>query len=63
MAPSSSPEPQAPVFAPDEDALLLDLAAKRNAKVVEDLVPHLLPLGEVIKVFKNLLGEGVSIRT
>ncbi|MFH0902363.1 MAG: flagellar biosynthesis protein FlhA [Pseudomonadota bacterium] len=41
---------------------ILDIAAKTNAKLVEDLIPHLLPLGEVIKVLKNLLREGVSIR-
>ncbi len=41
---------------------LLDLAAKHNAKVVEELIPHLLSLGEVIKVLKNLLAERVSIR-
>ncbi|MFO0729314.1 MAG: flagellar biosynthesis protein FlhA [Myxococcota bacterium] len=41
---------------------LVELAAKQNAKVVEELIPHLLPLGEVIKVLKALLLEGVSIR-
>ncbi len=41
---------------------LLELAGKQNSKVVEELVPHLLPLGEVIKVLRNLLSEGVSIR-
>jgi len=41
---------------------LIDLAAKQNSKVVEELIPHLLPLGEVIKVLKNLLMEGVSVR-
>ena len=41
---------------------LLDLAARHNSKVVEELVPHLMPLGEVIKVLRNLLQEGVSIR-
>ena len=41
---------------------LLDLAAKTNAKVVEELIPHLMSLGEVIKVLRNLLAEGVSIR-
>ena len=35
---------------------------KQNGKVVEELVPHLLPLGDVIKVLRNLLVEGVSIR-
>jgi flagellar biosynthesis protein FlhA len=41
---------------------LLDLAAKSNSKVVEELIPHLLPLGDVIKVLKALLTEGVSVR-
>jgi flagellar biosynthesis protein FlhA len=41
---------------------LLDVAAKSNAKVVEELIPHLMQLGEVIKVLRNLLAEGVSIR-
>jgi len=41
---------------------ILDLAAKQNSKVVEELIPHLLPLGEVIKVMRNLLTEKVSIR-
>ncbi len=41
---------------------LLDLAAKTNGKVVEELVPHLMSLGELIKVLKHLLQEGVSIR-
>src|SRR5262249_19128533 len=41
---------------------LLDLAAKHCSKVVEELVPHLLPLGDVIKVLRHLLQEGVSIR-
>ena len=41
---------------------LLDLAGKQNGKVVEELIPHLLPLGDVIKVLRNLLAEGVSIR-
>lgn len=31
-------------------------------KVVEDLIPGLLPLGSVLKVLRNLLKEGVSIR-
>jgi flagellar biosynthesis protein FlhA len=41
---------------------LLDIAAKTNAKVVEELIPHLMSLGDVIKVLRNLLTEGVSIR-
>jgi len=41
---------------------LLDVAARKNAKVVEELTPNLLSLGEIIKVLRNLLSEGVSIR-
>jgi flagellar biosynthesis protein FlhA len=41
---------------------LLDAFAQRNPKLVEEVIPTLLPLGEVIKVFKRLLAEGVSIR-
>jgi flagellar biosynthesis protein FlhA len=41
---------------------LLELAGKQNSKVVEELVPHLLPLGDVIKVLRLLLQESVSIR-
>jgi len=41
---------------------LLDIFAKSNPHVVDELVPNLLPLGEVIKVLRNLLHEGVSIR-
>jgi flagellar biosynthesis protein FlhA len=41
---------------------LMEIAAKTSAKVVEELIPHLMNLGEVIKVLKALLNEGVSIR-
>jgi flagellar biosynthesis protein FlhA len=41
---------------------LLDLAGKHNAKVVEELIPHLMSVGQVIQVLRNLLREGVSIR-
>jgi flagellar biosynthesis protein FlhA len=41
---------------------LLDLAAKQNQKVVEELIPHLMSAGGVIQVLRNLLREGVSIR-
>ncbi|MEM6990429.1 MAG: flagellar biosynthesis protein FlhA [Myxococcota bacterium] len=41
---------------------LVDIAAKTNSKVVEELVPHLMPLGDVIKVMRSLLQEGVSLR-
>nr|HEX4316682.1 flagellar biosynthesis protein FlhA [Kofleriaceae bacterium] len=41
---------------------LLDLAAKHDAKVVEELIPHMMSTGGVIHVLRNLLREGVSIR-
>ncbi|MCK6547722.1 flagellar biosynthesis protein FlhA [Myxococcota bacterium] len=41
---------------------LVDLAAKQNQKVVEELIPHLLSLGDVIKVLRALLREAISIR-
>ena len=41
---------------------LLDIAAKHNAKVVEELIPHLMSVGQVIQVLRNLLRESVSIR-
>ncbi len=41
---------------------LLDMLAKTSPKLVEDLVPKLLPLGTVLKVLQNMLAEGVPIR-
>lgn len=41
---------------------LLDNLAKESPKVVEELIPNLLPLGSVVKVLQNLLRERVSIR-
>jgi flagellar biosynthesis protein FlhA len=41
---------------------LLDIFARTNQSLVDELIPNLLPLGEVIKVLRNLLKEGVSIR-
>ncbi len=41
---------------------LLDMLAKTSPKLVEDLVPTLLPLGTVLKVLQNMLAEGVPIR-
>ncbi len=41
---------------------LLDNLSRTNPKVVEELVPNLLPLGKVQKVLQNLLRERVSIR-
>lgn len=41
---------------------LLDKLARTSPKLVENLVPKLLGLGEVTKVAQNLLEEGVPIR-
>ena len=41
---------------------LLDYVAKEAPKLVEDLVPKLLPLPSFQKVLQNLLTEGVHIR-
>jgi flagellar biosynthesis protein FlhA len=42
--------------------VILDRVAEDNPRVVEDLVPKLLPMASVQKVFQNLLREKVSIR-
>lgn len=41
---------------------ILDRVAEENPKVVEDLVPKLLPLATVQKVLQNLLRERASIK-
>ena len=41
---------------------LLDGLKQTAPKVVDDLIPNLLPVGTILKVLKNLLREGVSIR-
>lgn len=41
---------------------LLDNIAKDSPKLVEELVPNLLPLGTIVKVLQNLVRERVSIR-
>jgi flagellar biosynthesis protein FlhA len=42
--------------------VILDRVAEDNPKVIEDLVPKLLPLASVQRVLQNLLRERVSIR-
>ena len=46
----------------EEVQQLLDKLAKSAPKLVEDLVPKLLPLGVVLKVLQNLLQERIPIR-
>ncbi|MGE0615482.1 MAG: flagellar biosynthesis protein FlhA, partial [Bacteriovoracia bacterium] len=41
---------------------LLDSLKQVAPKVIEDLIPNVLPVSTVLKVLKNLLKEGVSIR-
>jgi flagellar biosynthesis protein FlhA len=41
---------------------LLDRVAEENPRVVEDLVPKLVPLATIQRVLQNLLRERVSIR-
>ncbi|MCH8074534.1 MAG: flagellar biosynthesis protein FlhA [SAR324 cluster bacterium] len=45
-----------------ETQRLVDNFAKNEPKVVEELIPTILPLGTVQKVMQNLLRERVSIR-
>ena len=41
---------------------LFDVLARTAPKLVDDVVPNLLALGDVVRVLKNLLKEGISIR-
>ncbi|HMD70425.1 MAG TPA: flagellar biosynthesis protein FlhA [Bryobacteraceae bacterium] len=50
------------LFSRQDAKRLLDRVAVEHPKVVEDLVPKLLPLAVVQKVLQNLLRERVSIR-
>ncbi|MEQ8231934.1 MAG: flagellar biosynthesis protein FlhA [Gammaproteobacteria bacterium] len=46
----------------EETQKLLDGLKKTNPRLVEDLVPKMLPLAVVVKVLQNLLGEQVPVR-
>ncbi|HWF09019.1 MAG TPA: flagellar biosynthesis protein FlhA [Bryobacteraceae bacterium] len=50
------------LFSRQEARRMLDRVSVENARLVEDLVPKLLPLATVQRVFQNLLRERVSIR-
>ena len=50
------------LFSRQDAKRVLDRVAEENPKVVEDLVPKLLPLATVQRVLQNLLREHVSIR-
>ncbi|MGF1465942.1 MAG: flagellar biosynthesis protein FlhA [Sandaracinaceae bacterium] len=41
---------------------LLDVLARREPKLVDDLIPNVLPLADVVAVLRGLLEESVSIR-
>jgi flagellar biosynthesis protein FlhA len=41
---------------------LIDGVKAVAPKVIEDLIPNILPIGTVLKVVRNLLKEGVSVR-
>ena len=46
----------------EEVQMLLEQLGKSAPKLVEDLVPKLLPLGTVVKVVQKLLEEGIPVR-
>lgn len=50
------------LFSRQDAKKLMDRVSAENPKVVEDLVPKLLPLATVQRVLQNLLRERVSIR-
>lgn len=41
---------------------MIDTLSETHSKLVDELVPNILDLGTVLKVLKNLLSEGVSVR-
>lgn len=45
-----------------EGSQLVENFKKTNPKVIEELIPGLLPLGSVVRVLQNLLREQVSVR-
>ena len=50
------------LFGRQELVNVLDNFKEQYPKVVNDLIPEILPLGTVLSVAKNLLREGVSVR-
>lgn len=50
------------LFGRQELVRVLDNFKETNPKLVNDLVPDILNLGIILKVMKNLLREGVSVR-
>jgi flagellar biosynthesis protein FlhA len=41
---------------------LLDVLARTSPKLVDDVVPNLLSLGELVRILRNLVKEGISVR-
>lgn len=41
---------------------LIDILARGESRLVDELIPNLLSLGEVIKVLRGLLEEGIPVR-
>lgn len=50
------------LFGRQELVGLLDTFKEQYPKIVSDLVPDILTMGQVLKVLQNLLREGVSVR-
>jgi flagellar biosynthesis protein FlhA len=50
------------LFGRQELVRILDNFKETHPKIVADLIPDILPLGQVLKVLQNLLREGVSVR-
>jgi flagellar biosynthesis protein FlhA len=50
------------LFSRQDTKKLLDRVAAENPKIVEDLVPKLLPMAAVQRVLQNLLRERVTVR-
>ena len=46
----------------EEAQHLVDKLSKTAPKLVESLIPDILPLGTVVKVLQNLLNEGIPVR-
>lgn len=46
----------------EEVQQLLDILQKQSPKLIDGLIPDVMPLGIVVKVMQNLLHEGVSVR-
>lgn len=41
---------------------LIDVLAKTSPKLVDDVIPNILQLGDVVRVLRNLVKEGISVR-